>query len=100
MESQPYAVYIMANPSETLYTGMTVNLAKRMREHRDHAFEKGFTARYFIHRLVYYEFAESKEAALFRERQIKAWSRKKKIALINSFNPTWEDLTDRIQRLT
>lgn len=100
MDSQPHAVYIMTNRSGTLYTGMTVNLAKRMHEHRDHVYEQGFTARYFIDQLVYYEFAESKEAALFRERQIKAWSRKKKIALINSFNPTWEDLTDRIQRLT
>lgn len=69
-----------------------------MWEHKHHTV-KGFTDRYHVDLLVYFEMVESKEAALYRERQIKGWSRAKKIALITSFNPTWRDLTDKIQGL-
>lgn len=89
---QEYYVYIMTNKSRTLYTGVTNNLMRRVYEHKN-KLVKGFTSRYNIQFLVYYESTPSIHVALEREKQIKGWLRAKKIALIDSMNPTWRDLT-------
>ena len=86
-------VYIMSNRAHTLYTGMTDNLPKRVREHKEREFENAFTARYTFNRLVYYEEATNKSAAARREKQIKNWPRAKRVALIQSMNPNWDDLS-------
>ena len=91
MNKQP-AVYIMANRRNgTLYTGVTSNLVKRVWEHKSDLVE-GFTRRYAIHRLVYYELFDAMESAIIREKQIKAGSREKKLRLIESMNSEWKDL--------
>jgi len=85
-------VYIMANKFDTvIYTGVTADLKKRAYEHRE-ALVDGFTKKYNVKKLVYYEIADDIENAIAREKQIKAGSRKKKIALIKSINPTFKDL--------
>ncbi len=86
-----YYVYILASRSRTLYTGITSNLERRMYEHRSGAME-GFTKRYKIYRLVYFEVFGSAVAAISREKQVKAWRREKRVALVESANPTWDDL--------
>ena len=89
-------VYILANQRNgTLYVGVTSDLRRRIYEHRNDCI-KGFTKKYKIHTLVYYEMGDSMEGAILREKQIKAGSRKKKIALIESKNPRWHDLHDEI----
>lgn len=80
-----YYVYIMTNKSRTLYTGVTSNLVKRVYEHKQ-KLVPGFTTKYNISKLVYYEITNSIEAAIAREKQIKGWLRRKKIALIESQN--------------
>ena len=87
-----YDVYIMASASRTLYTGATSDLEHRVFQHR-HKLLGGFTARYNINRLVYYEVSREVRAAITREKQIKNWSRKKKVALIESVNRDWNDLS-------
>jgi len=87
-----YYVYIMTNHSGTLYTGTTDNLEKRIYEHR-HNLVPGFASKYNITKLVYYEQENDVEAALAREKQIKGWQRSKKVALIESKNPEWKDLS-------
>ena len=97
MDRQP-AVYILANKYKgTLYTGVTSNLARRIWEHRNNVVP-GFTQKYRVHRLVYYELFEVMYDAISREKQLKAGSRKKKIALIESLNPEWNDLCFEICR--
>jgi putative endonuclease len=86
-----YYVYIMANKSRTLYTGVTNNLEQRVYEHR-HRMGSGFTTKYSIDRLVYFEVFSDVRDAIAREKQIKGWLRAKKIALIESVNPNWQDL--------
>ncbi len=87
-----YCVYIMTNKNHTtLYTGVTNNLVRRVTEHKSHLI-KGFTDRYNLEVLVYYEVTEDINAAIFREKQIKGGSRNKKILLIESLNPEWNDL--------
>lgn len=89
-------VYIMASGRNgTLYLGSTVNLAKRVCEHRDGVVD-GFTRRYGCTLLVWYELAGSWEAARLREKQMKEWRRAWKLREIEGFNPAWEDLYDRI----
>ena len=88
-----FCVYIMTNKSGTLYTGVTNNLARRVLEHKQKLIP-GFTARYNINRLAYYVLFGDIRAAIAREKQIKGWLRKKKIALIESKNPEWKDLSD------
>ncbi|HUI30191.1 MAG TPA: GIY-YIG nuclease family protein [Candidatus Acidoferrales bacterium] len=89
-----YYVYIMSNKTNTvLYTGMTNNLLRRVHEHRE-KLVKGFTARYHVTKLVYYEMTNDVRGAISREKQIKAGSRQKKIDLIVSMNPKWKDLHD------
>jgi len=95
MIAKTYFVYIMTNKSRTLYTGVTNDLVRRVYEHR-HKLVPGFTAKYNITQLVYYEATESILAAIAREKQIKGWLRAKKIALIESLNPDWRDLSAEI----
>ena len=85
-----YWVYILANRSRIPYTGVTNNLYVRLAQHREG--KHGFTAKYRITRLVYFETTNDVLAAISREKQIKAWTRAKRVALIESVNPTWDDL--------
>ena len=87
-----YYVYIMSNRSRTLYTGVTNNLERRVSEHKLKLVQ-GFTTRYQIQQLVYCEEFGDIHQAIAREKQIKGWLRKKKIALIESMNPEWKDLS-------
>jgi len=84
-------VYILTNKSGTLYTGVTNDLERRMYEHRNHVVS-GFSARYLVDRLVYFEEHNDADTAISREKQIKGWLRRKKIALVESVNPDWRDL--------
>ncbi len=86
-----YYVYILTNKSGTLYTGVTNNLERRVYEHKN-KFIDGFTKKYDLTRLVYFEEASDINSAISREKQIKGWLRKKKIELIRSLNPRWLDL--------
>ena len=88
-----YYVYIMTNKSRTLYTGVTSDLEKRVFEHKNHLIE-GFTKRYKITKLVYYEATNDVWEAIVREKQIKGWLRRKKIELIELMNPDWRDLSE------
>lgn len=88
-----YYVYIMSNRAGTLYVGMTDNIERRVREHKDHRYE-GFTSRYRVNQLVYFETVRSFGIAEAREKQIKGWLRRKKVELIDSINPLWVDLSD------
>ena len=88
---QWFYVYIMASRSRNLYTGMTNSLRRRVFEHKNDLIE-GFTKRYKIHRLVYFERFKYVKKAIAREKEIKAWNRAKRVALIQASNPTWEDL--------
>lgn len=87
-----YYVYIMTNKSKTLYTGVTNNIFRRVLDHKKKEIT-GFTQKYNITQLVYYEETNEIYMAIAREKQIKGWLRSKKIALIESVNPTWEDLS-------
>lgn len=87
-----YYVYIMTNKSRTLYTGVTNDLARRVYEHKQKLLP-GFTSKYNITKLVYFEATEDVYAALNREKQIKGWLRDRKIALIEAANPDWKDLS-------
>ena len=94
MPEKLYCVYILTNDRRTvLYTGVTSDLPKRVHEHRMHLVA-GFTKRYNVYRFVWYECTDNPEAAIAREKQIKAGSRAKKVALIESMNPEWRDLSD------
>lgn len=87
------AVYIMTNYSETsLYIGVTSNLQKRVWEHKNKAVE-GFTEKYNVDKLVYYELTDSIESAIKREKQLKNWHRQWKINLIKGMNPEFKDLS-------
>ena len=88
-----YYVYIMASRSVNLYTGITGSIFRRALEHKSGKVE-GFTKRYNINRLVYYETFKYVGSAIAREKQIKAWTRAKRIELIKSLNPTWQDLAE------
>ena len=86
-----YYVYIMTNKSKTLYTGITNNLERRVYEHKQKLLP-GFTAKYNITKLAYYEETTDVLAAIAREKEIKGWLRSKKIKLIKLSNPDWRDL--------
>ena len=88
-----YYIYIMTNSSRTLYTGITTNLIRRVYEHKNKLIE-GFTQKYNITKLVYYEITTDIQVAIQREKQIKGWLRKKKIASIEAANPEWKDLSE------
>ena len=87
-----YYVYIMTNKSRTLYTGVTNNLKRRVYEHK-RKLAPGFTSKYNITQLVYFESTPDVHAAIVREKQIKGWLRAKKISLVESVNLHWEDLS-------
>jgi putative endonuclease len=91
VNKQP-AVYILASKRNgTLYIGVTSDLIKRIWEHKNNMVE-GFTKRYGIHQLVWYEVHEGMESAIEREKRLKEWKRKWKLELIESINPSWQDL--------
>ena len=88
-----YHVYILTNVTNSvLYVGVTGNLSRRIYEHKNGLLE-GFTKKYNVKKLVYAEVYSDIKAALFREKQIKGWTRQRKIELINSVNPTWDELS-------
>jgi putative endonuclease len=87
-----YYIYILASKKNgTLYIGVTSDLLKRIYEHKNDLAE-GFTQKYAVHNLVYFEVTESIESAIFREKQLKKWNRAWKINLIEKSNPAWNDL--------
>jgi len=88
-----YHVYIMASASGVLYTGVTNFLERRVRQHKQKLIE-GFTKKYDVTRLVYYEPYGQIKSAISREKQIKSWRREKKLALIRSMNPKFRDLSE------
>ena len=97
MEKQAY-IYFMSNRyNKVLYVGITSNLIKRVWEHKNKVVD-GFTKRYNLYKLVYYEIYDDIETAINREKQIKSWPRKKKIVLINAFNPSWDDLYEKLSK--
>jgi putative endonuclease len=93
MSRDRYFVYILASKSRRLYIGVTNDLERRVFEHKQHLVD-GFTKQYRIDRLVYFEETSDVMSAIAREKEIKGWLREKKVALIESANPTWEDLTE------
>jgi putative endonuclease len=95
MIKQP-VVYILASKKNgTLYIGITTNLKKRVWEHKNNLIE-GFTQRYGIHQLVWYEVHNTLDSAIKREKRLKKWKRDWKIELIESVNPDWQDLYDKL----
>jgi putative endonuclease len=86
-----FFVYILSSKSRTLYTGVTNDLAHRIQQHKDG--KSSFTKRYKINRLVYFERFQYIDKAIARESQLKNWTREEKVQLIESQNPTWEDLS-------
>ena len=89
----PYYVYILSNATNvTIYTGVTRDLIRRIYEHRSDAAPTSFTARYRVHKLVYFEELSEPYAAISREKQIKSWNRRRKNELVSGQNPKWEDL--------
>ncbi len=95
MAHKQYFIYIMTTMNNSvLYTGVTSDLKRRVFEHRTDKGSK-FVKKYKLYKLVYYETGDDVESAIAREKQIKGGSRKKKIELINSLNPQWEDLFEK-----
>lgn len=91
-----YYVYILASKQNgTLYVGFTSDLIRRVYEHKNN-FVGGFTRKYSVHRLVYFEACDSREAAISREKQLKEWKRRRKLALVEKFNPEWNDLYEQL----
>jgi putative endonuclease len=86
-------VYIVSSRSRNIYTGVTIDLQRRISE-RKQGFVQGFTKRYRIHRLVYYEEFGDIRAAIAREKEVKHWDPQKRLALIATQNPTWKDLAE------
>ncbi|MGH8727192.1 MAG: GIY-YIG nuclease family protein [Burkholderiales bacterium] len=94
--TKTFYVYILTNKgNNVLYTGVTSDLKRRVFEHR-HDFVKGFTKKYRVHKLVYYEIANDAYNAISREKQIKGGSRADKLKLVNGFNPEWRDLYEQL----
>ena len=92
-----YYVYILSNNLNTLvYTGVTRDLVRRVYEHKHHLDHDSYTAKYNIHKLVYFESTSDVKAAIEREKQIKGWNRKRKNKLVESKNPSWAELYESI----
>ena len=90
-----YYVYILTNKNHSvLYTGVTNNLERRVYEHK-HKLNEGFTSKYNVNKLVYFVCTSNIKGAIAYEKQIKGWTRTKKIRLINSLNPKWIDLSEK-----
>jgi putative endonuclease len=98
-EEKRYYVYVMASRSLTLYTGVTGDIYHRSLQHKAGEIE-GLTKKYHINRLVYYETFKYVNNAIAREKQIKAWTRAKRLALIKTMNPAWQDLAEGWGELT
>lgn len=93
-----YYVYVLASKKDgVLYIGVTSNLIKRVWEHKEGVFE-GFTEKYWVKKLVYYEIYDDPENAIMREKQIKKWNRSWKVELIEKENPNWNDLYEEISK--
>ena len=90
-----FYVYMLAGKSGVLYTGVTSNLVGRVWQHKQKLIP-GFTQRYNLTRLVWFESGSSARGAIAREKEIKGWRRSKKVALIRSMNPQWRDLSDNL----
>ena len=95
MVKQPCVYLLASQRNGTLYVGVTSNLVKRIYQHR-HNVVKGFTNRYAVHHLVWYEMHENMESAILQEKKIKKWDRQTKLWLIEKQNPEWGDLWDKI----
>ena len=96
MQEQPFYIYLMSNPDRTvLYTGVTRNLMKRVWQHKEKVVD-GFTKKYNVTDLVYYEIFDSPLEAIEREKQIKSWSRKRKNQMVEAENSSLKDLYDEI----
>ena len=94
---KPGFIYIITNKNHTtLYIGVTSNLPARILQHKEKTYENSFSARYNLNHLVYYEAFQEIGDAIGREKQLKGGSRQKKLDLINSFNPNWDDLYLRV----
>ncbi|MBE7551024.1 MAG: GIY-YIG nuclease family protein [Anaerolineales bacterium] len=92
--SQSYYVYLLTNwNDQVIYVGVTNNLERRLYEHK-HKLVQGFTAKYNVNKLVYFEETPDVNAALYREKEIKKWRREKKNNLVTSMNPEWQDLSE------
>ena len=96
MKQRYYYVYILSNKyNNVIYVGITNDLIRRVYEHKNKLVE-GFTEKYNVDKLVYYELFNDPINAITREKQLKGYSRKKKVELINSFNPEWKDLYESL----
>ena len=93
MESKQYFVYILSSITKTLYVGVTNNLQRRVLEHKKELVD-GFTKKYKVKKLVYFEMTYDVLSAIEREKQIKKWRREKKNRLVCSINPEWRDLSE------
>lgn len=97
MQEKSYYVYLLTNwNNRVMYVGMTNNLERRIYEHKN-KLVKGFTEKYNVNKLVYFETTGDVIAAITREKEIKKWRREKKNALVNAANPGWVDLSDGFQ---
>jgi len=95
MIKQPCVYFMSSKRNGTLYIGVTSNLIKRVWEHKNNVVD-GFTKRYGVHQLVWYECHESMIAAITREKSLKKWNRQWKVELIEKMNPHWQDLYDQL----
>ena len=95
MENQSFVYILSNNHNTTLYIGVTNDLIRRVFEHKE-KFNSGFSKKYNLTKLVYYEIYSNIEQAILREKQLKGGSRQKKIDLVDKFNPTWNDLYEQI----
>ena len=94
-----YYVYIMSNITGTVvYIGVTRDLIRRVYEHKHNCDPGSFTAKYDVHKLVYFESTSDVRVAIEREKQLKSWNRKRKNKLVESMNPSWEDLYGSLLR--
>ena len=94
MAMRQFCVYIMASRSRVVYVGVTNDLVRRVHEHKN-GVNPGFTKKYRVKRLVYFEEFRSIRVAIAREKELKGWIRSRKIELIERHNPTWEDLAEK-----
>ncbi len=96
LKDHNYYIYILSNwNNRVIYIGMTNDLERRIYEHKNKIFE-GFSKKYNINKLIYYEFTNDVNAAIRREKEIKKWRREKKNKLIESMNPEWRDLVEKL----